>query len=508
MAGWASLSKGARIAWVFLGALGIGGAGYLAFQAGQRSEPQGAEVAVAPAVATNPPTETAKSDVATEQAENTPAPETAPAEPIATAPAATEAPAVAAEDPANADAPDVEVAAEPTEAAAPEQVADAAPPEMSFDVVRVETDGSTLVAGQAAPNATVELRLNDAAVATATADASGKFVAMFTLSPSDAPRLMSMVMRDAEGKEQSAEASVAIAPIAAPVDSATAVADAVPEAPVAEVANDDAPEAPLAEPSARNEPELPAAEVAATAPAALLVTDEGVSVLQGDTSDAGLVVTLDTIAYTPAGDVQLSGQGRAGQTLRIYLDNALATEMVLDGGQWSLTLPDTAPGIYTLRLDQVDAAGKVTSRFETPFKRETREALAAAAAPAATVSTSDATAEPSAIAVAEDPATEAPAADATATAPVSAAEAPVPVVPEPASEVAVATAEPAPAADAAASVTPVTITVQPGVTLWGIAKENFGDGVLYVQVFNANRDKIRDPDLIYPGQVFTIPASP
>ena len=52
---------------------------------------------------------------------------------------------------------------------------------------------------------------------------------------------------------------------------------------------------------------------------------------------------------------------------------------------------------------------------------------------------------------------------------------------------------------------PVTVTVQPGYTLWGIAKENFGQGILYVQVFEANRDKIRDPGLIYPGQVFTIP---
>jgi hypothetical protein len=44
----------------------------------------------------------------------------------------------------------------------------------------------------------------------------------------------------------------------------------------------------------------------------------------------------------------------------------------------ALTLPEVAPGIYTLRADQVDEAGKVTSRFETPFKRETVEALAAA----------------------------------------------------------------------------------------------------------------------------------
>ena len=52
---------------------------------------------------------------------------------------------------------------------------------------------------------------------------------------------------------------------------------------------------------------------------------------------------------------------------------------------------------------------------------------------------------------------------------------------------------------------PVSVTVQPGFTLWRIAREQFGDGVMYVQVFEANKDKIRDPDLIYPGQVFTIP---
>ena len=53
---------------------------------------------------------------------------------------------------------------------------------------------------------------------------------------------------------------------------------------------------------------------------------------------------------------------------------------------------------------------------------------------------------------------------------------------------------------------PATITVQPGFTLWKIATDNLGDGILYVQVFEANKDQIRDPDLIYPGQVFTIPS--
>ena len=49
------------------------------------------------------------------------------------------------------------------------------------------------------------------------------------------------------------------------------------------------------------------------------------------------------------------------------------------------------------------------------------------------------------------------------------------------------------------------ITVQPGNTLWGIAREKYGEGVLYVRVFEANADRIRNPDLIYPGQIFTVP---
>ncbi len=57
----------------------------------------------------------------------------------------------------------------------------------------------------------------------------------------------------------------------------------------------------------------------------------------------------------------------------------------------------------------------------------------------------------------------------------------------------------------AADAPPTAVTVQPGSTLWAIAKDRFGDGVEYVRVYEANRDLIRDPDLIYPGQVFSLP---
>ena len=40
---------------------------------------------------------------------------------------------------------------------------------------------------------------------------------------------------------------------------------------------------------------------------------------------------------------------------------------------------------------------------------------------------------------------------------------------------------------------------------WALAAERYGDGERYLQIFNANREIIRNPDLIYPGQIFDIP---
>ncbi len=49
------------------------------------------------------------------------------------------------------------------------------------------------------------------------------------------------------------------------------------------------------------------------------------------------------------------------------------------------------------------------------------------------------------------------------------------------------------------------VAVQPGNSLWRIARAMYGRGVLYTVIYSANAGKIEDPDLIYPGQVFTLP---
>lgn len=51
-----------------------------------------------------------------------------------------------------------------------------------------------------------------------------------------------------------------------------------------------------------------------------------------------------------------------------------------------------------------------------------------------------------------------------------------------------------------------TYTVVRGDCLWNIAKKFYGNGSQYTKIYNANRDKIRNPNLIYPGQVLTIPV--
>ena len=44
-----------------------------------------------------------------------------------------------------------------------------------------------------------------------------------------------------------------------------------------------------------------------------------------------------------------------------------------------------------------------------------------------------------------------------------------------------------------------------GRPLWRIARRVYGEGTRYAVIYQANRDMIRDPDLIYPGQVFAVP---
>lgn len=69
--------------------------------------------------------------------------------------------------------------------------------------------------------------------------------------------------------------------------------------------------------------------------------------------------------------------------------------------------------------------------------------------------------------------------------------------------VAQAFAAPPPAAEAGRQ----RYLVQHGNSLWWIARQVYGEGVRYTAIYGANRDNIRDPNLIYPGQLFKLPKS-
>jgi len=51
------------------------------------------------------------------------------------------------------------------------------------------------------------------------------------------------------------------------------------------------------------------------------------------------------------------------------------------------------------------------------------------------------------------------------------------------------------------------VIVQPGNSLWRIARRTYGEGVRYSVIFQANNDQIVDPDLIFPGQIFLVPST-
>ncbi len=431
------------------------------------------EPAKAPVQPVSEPVAQQPVETATEAAEQ-PAPATEPA-------TVAEAPAEEAAEPAEA-APEAAPVAEATPEATPTPEAAPLPAAPSFDVVRVEPDGNTLVAGTA-NGELVEILLDRGVIASAEPGSDGKFTAFLTLDPSEAPRLMSLLLHAGEARIAS-EDQVIIAPVKPMVvaaaepqaeQAATPGAEATPAetadaTPAGEAASaDSAAETPATEPvetatasateeapepvetaagDSAAEPVSEAAEPAA--PAVLLAGKDGVSVIQSaQTGTAPSDLVLDAISYGDGGAVELTGRGAGGANVRAYLNNsARVTAAIGEAGLWTTRLTDVEPGIYTLRIDQIDAAGKVTARIETPFKREAPEKVAAAEAAQARQS----------------------------------------------------------GADQAGSAAPIrVVTIQPGNTLWAIAREQYGEGLLYVRLFEANRDLIRDPDLIYPGQVFEIP---
>lgn len=373
----------------------------------------------------------------------------------------------------------VPVEAGPGAEAAGDEAADRAevPPEVetvapapAFDVVRVAPDGGAVIAGTAAPGARVTIRADAEALAEVEADADGNFVAIFRAEPGRAPQALTLDAEAPDGSQSRSEEVVMLLP-EAPAES---VAEAAPaetagtgsgpleeasgeaaatggaaedvaaagEAGTADAAMAGSADAAGAETEAEAEP---APSIAATA---VVRADGAVEVTPtagpAPAPGAARQVTLASIAYSETGAVSLGGLGTPQAALRIYVDGGLAGEgRVGADGRWALELDDLAEGLYRLRIDALDAEGRVASRIETPFQRDFPGAP----------------------------------------------------LPRPG------------APGAVADLIDGAVTVQPGNTLWTLARVHYGSGVLYTQIFTANRDLIRDPDLIYPGQVLALPGA-
>ncbi|MFT6784264.1 MAG: nucleoid-associated protein YgaU [Sulfitobacter sp.] len=445
-------------------------------------------------------------------------------------------------------APEVAAEAASVEEVAPAEEAGPRPP--TFDVVRVDGLGSALVAGIAEPGKIVDVLLDGVSIVEASSGRDGRFVTFFDIPPSDQPRSLQLSVRLEDGMLLSAE-TILIAPFAmavaeAEIDQTSETAEiseivetveaidtidtidtieiveAIETVETIEIAEttetiETIGTAETIETAALSpDTDLSAPQNLVTrapaAPALVVATQDGVRVLQPSAAPVisapgaariQVNVTIDTISYDADGVVEIAGRGQGGGFVRLYLDNlAVKTTPVTNQGVWGANLPGVEPGIYTLRVDELDVTGAVTSRFETPFKRE-EPAIVAAAQLALAPPEPIETAVPSVPSVTTS--TSQPTVLSTEpTAPVvSDAEAVPATTPQTeAVEVAVV-----PTLDPAARPTVSVITVQPGFTLWQIAQEMMGQGEMYVQVYEANRAQIRDPNLIYPGQVFTMPAN-
>lgn len=363
-------------------------------------------------------------------------------------PVAEPAPAPAAE-PAPPAPPAAEVAAPPEPA--PAAAAEAEP---AFDALRVSPEGEITLAGRVEPGAQVEVLLDGQVIDTVAANAQGAFASVVLQEPSAEARALSLRVTGADGVAREAAESLTVAPSPLALAEAATAAGAG----AAEVAE-----------------QVEAAQVLAEKP---LLTDASgaVQVLAGPAE----ALVIDALAFEPDGRIAISGRGAPqGALLRAYLDNAEAGLVQAGaGGAWSMALPAAGAGPHVVRVDALDATGKVLARAEQEFIGMAPPAPKAAPEPAAAPAPE--------LAAAPEPVAPAPAAEASA-----AAEAPVPA------------AEPAP--EPAAAPKTRLVTIERGNTLWAIARDTYGDPYLYVRLFEANREQIRNPDLIYPGQVFTLP---
>ena len=385
-------------------------------------------------------------------------------------------------------------AAETTEQAAtttaeqPATAADAVKIVPTFDTVRIEKGGEAVIAGRAEPGANVTVKLGDAVIGSATANADGSFVVVPEQTLPAGSGALTIEAKAGDGAAVASEQSVAVI-----------IPEKDKEQSLVAVVSPTEPTKVLQKPATATGEAAPAAETT-------------------ELASAPAQISIDSVDYDEAGNIVFSGNGAPGAAARIYVDNALAGEVKAgDDGRWTFSGTQIATGTHTLRADSIAADGSVASRAEVPFFREERTKVATAetgeaateqaadAGAAATADTGAATTDTGAATTTADAgATTTAESGASTTADAGAATT---------AESGTTTAETGTTTTETGATTTAEATgpkegrvvIQPGNNLWRISRVIYGTGMKYTVLYEANRDQIRDPDLIYPGQVFKTP---
>ena len=306
------------------------------------------------------------------------------------------------------------------------------------------------------------VKLDGAAIGTAVANADGAFVVV-----PDAPLPAGSGALTIESKGKGDQLAVQSEQSVAVIIPAEDKQDAL-----IAVVSPNEPTKILQKPQPEPEPET---AVAAAEPADV-AQPEPVVEKPAATAAAPKLVSIDAVDYDSTGNIVFSGQGQAGNTARVYVDNTHTGDAVIAiDGRWSFAgTAAVGTGKHSLRVDGINTAGKVLNRVEVPFFREETSKVAAAT-PAEPVVTPDAAKTDSEVAATGE--------DAVANATVN---------PQ------ITDAAPPPPKEG-------RVVIQPGNNLWRISRVLYGSGEKYTLLYKANKDQIRDPDMIFPGQIFMTP---
>jgi nucleoid-associated protein YgaU len=350
--------------------------------------------------------------------------------------------------------PSVEAAASaaPEEAPAAEAppVAATAPPP-AFDLVRVAPDGAAVIAGRAAPGSHVTIYADNAPLAEVEADASGTFVAVFTASPATSPRALTLEAEDEAGARTASEDVVMLLPGA-------------PEAAAGPQAEDPDPAAAAPLPATAAAPAGSAGDDAggagSTGAGDAAAADGGDGAGEAAAEIAAVAVVRDEAVEVRQTEEPADEAGPAQVALAGISYTETGAVTISGRGSSGALLRAYVDGAL-VREASVGADGRWL--MELPGLAAGRYRLRV-----------DEIGDDGRVA--------------------SRVETPFQ-----------RDFPPAPARRPGAPGPDAQVTVQPGGNLWTIARLQYGSGVLYTQIFAANSELIRDPDLIYPGQVLAVP---